>query len=66
MKLEEKRAKLEQYATDMELKDIPLEEALNIFQESVQLAQECIQTLNDCNGKLTVLTEQVKGLTDEK
>ncbi len=66
MKLEEKIAKLDQLATQIEAKDVALEDALNIFDQSVKLASECLQTLNDCNGKLTVLSEEVKRLTDEE
>ncbi len=65
MKLEEKIAQLDEYATEIENNDIPLEKALEIFEKSVKLASECMQTLNDCNGKLAVLTEEVKRLTDE-
>lgn len=66
MKLEEKIAKLDQLATQIEAKDVALEDALEIFDQSVKLASECLQTLNDCNGKLTVLSEEVKRLTDEE
>lgn len=66
MKLEEKIAKLDQLATQIEAKDVALEDALKIFDQSVKLASECLQTLNDCNGKLTVLSEEVKRLTDEE
>ncbi len=66
MKLEEKIAKLDQLATQIEAKDVALEDALEIFDQSVKLASECLQTLNDCNGKLTVISEEVKRLTDEE
>lgn len=66
MKLEEKIAKLDEFATAIEQKDVTLEDALDIFEQSVKLASECFETLNDCSGKLTVLSEQVKRLTDEE
>ena len=65
MKIEEKIAKLEKYASEIEQNDVPLESALEIFEQSVKLASECLQTLNDCSGKLAVLSEEVKRLTDE-
>lgn len=65
LSLEQKIAKLEEYAAEIEKNDIPLENALGIFEKSVKLASECMQTLNDCNGKLTVLQNEVKRLTDE-
>jgi len=66
MNLEQKIAKLENLATEMEKNEIPLEQALALFEQSVNLAAECIETLNDASGKLQVLTEQAKRLTDEK
>lgn len=65
MKLEEKIAKLDEFASEIEKNDLPLEKALEIFEQSVKLASECMQTLNDCSGKLEVLQEQVRRLTDE-
>ncbi len=66
MKLEEKIEKLDKLATAIEQKDVGLEEALDIFEQSVKIASECLQTLNDCSGKLTVLSEEIKRLTDEE
>ena len=66
MNLEQKIAKLEEMAAEMERNEIPLEEALATFEKSIKLASECIETLNSANGKLQVLTEQVKRLTNEE
>ena len=65
MKLEEKLAKLEKIANQLE-SDIPLEKALQLFEESVKLANECMETLNDCTGKLTVIQEKLRGTFDEE
>lgn len=65
MKLEEKLAKLDKIATLLE-GDIPLEDALKLFDESVKLANECMQTLDDCKGKLTVIQEKLRGIVDEE
>lgn len=65
MKLEDKLAKLDKIATQLE-GDIPLEKALQLFEESVKLATECMETLNDCKGKLTVIQEKLRGITDEE
>ncbi len=65
MKLEEKLAKLNKIATQLE-GDIPLEKALQLFEESVKLAEECMTTLNDCKGKLTIIQEKLRGITDEE
>lgn len=65
MKLEEKLAKLDKIATQLE-GDIALEDALKLFDESVKLANECMQTLDDCKGKLTVIQEKLRGIVDEE
>ena len=64
MNLEEKIAKLNDLADKIE-GDVTLEESLRIFEESVKLADECMAALNECKGKLVVLQEKVRKLTDE-
>ena len=64
MNLEQKIAELEKLATEMEKNEIPLDEALSVFEKSINLASECMETLNDMSGKLQVLTEQAKRLTN--
>ena len=63
MKLEEKLARLDELATQIE-DEKSLEKSLEIFEESVNLAQDCIKSLNDCKGKLVVLQEQVKEVSN--
>lgn len=65
MNLEQKLNKLEDLATQIE-NGTSLEQSIEIFEQSVKLADECMQTLNDCKGKLVVLQEKVRRLTDEK
>ena len=65
MKLEEKLAKLDKSATQLE-GELPLEKALQLFEESVNLANDCLETLNDCKGKLTVIQEKLRGIADEE
>ena len=64
MNLEEKIAKLDQLANEIE-GNVSLEKSLEIFEQSIQLANECMATLNDCKGKLVVLQEKVRKITDE-
>lgn len=63
MKLENQLNKLEQLATAIESEQ-SLEKSLTVFEESVTLAQDIIKQLNDCKGKLTVLSDKVKEITD--
>ncbi len=65
MNLEEKIAKLDDLATEIE-NGAPLEESLKLFEQSVVIADDCMKILNDCNGRLVVLQEKVRKLTDEK
>ena len=64
--LEQKISELEKLAAEIERNEIPLEQALDVFEKSISLASECLETLNDQSGKLQVLTEQAKRLTNEE
>ncbi len=64
MTLEQKIAKLDEMATQIE-EGVSLEKSLEIFDKSVILADECMKQLSDCKGKLTVLREKVRKMTDE-
>lgn len=64
MNLEQKIAKLDELATQIE-QGVSLEKSLEIFDESVKLADECMKQLSDCKGKLIILQEKVRKLTDE-
>ena len=65
MNLEEKLAKLDALANQIEDENVSLESSLKIFEQSVQLAGECMTALNDCKGKLVVLQDKVRKITDE-
>ena len=65
MNLEEKIAKLDSLADQIEDEDVTLEKSLEIFEQSVKLAGECMTALNDCKGKLVVLQDKVRKITDE-
>ena len=64
MNLEEKIARLDELANQIE-EEVTLEKSLQIFEESINLASECMTALNDCKGKLVVLQEKVRKITDE-
>ena len=65
MNLEEKIAKLGDLADQIEDDNVSLENSLEIFEQSVTLASECMTALNDCKGKLVVLQDKVRKITDE-
>lgn len=64
MTLEQKIAKLDELAMQIE-QGVSLEKSLELFDESVVLADECMKQLSECKGKLVVLREKVRKLTDE-
>ena len=64
MNLEEKIAKLDELANKIE-DETTLEKSLEIFEQSINLASECMTALNDCKGKLVILQEKVRKITDE-
>ena len=64
MNLEEKIAKLDELANKIEDEET-LEKSLQMFEQSITLASECMAALNDCKGKLVVLQEKVRKITDE-
>ena len=64
MNLEEKIAKLDELANQID-GEVTLEKSLQIFEQSINLAGECMAVLNDCKGKLVVLQEKVRKITDE-
>ncbi|MCM1194580.1 MAG: exodeoxyribonuclease VII small subunit [Corallococcus sp.] len=64
MNLEQKLAKLDELTARIEQGET-LEKSLEIFEQSVILADECMKTLNDFKGKLVILQEKARKLTDE-
>ncbi|TDF99246.1 exodeoxyribonuclease VII small subunit [Paenibacillus piri] len=66
--------KLEQIVAQLESGDVPLEQAIELFQEGMRLSQLCGQKLEQVERKIEILMEQEGGLvkkpfnpaTDEK
>jgi exodeoxyribonuclease VII small subunit len=54
-KFEECLQRLEQIVDQLEKGDIPLEQALGLFEEGIQLSNSCRQELEDAEGKVEVL-----------
>lgn len=64
MTIEQKIAKLDELAEQIE-QGVSLEKSLEIFDQSVVLADECMKQLSECKGKLIILREKVRKMTDE-
>ena len=54
--------KLEQIVARLESGDVPLEQAIELFQEGMKLSQLCGQKLEQVERKIEILMEQEGGL----
>ncbi len=57
-KFEECLEKLETIVTHLEKGDIPLEQALKLFEEGIQLSNSCRKELEEAEGKVEILLKQ--------
>lgn len=57
-KFEECLQRLEKIVDQLEKGDIPLEQALKLFEEGIQLSNSCKQELEDAEGKVEILLKQ--------
>jgi len=54
-KFEESLQRLEKIVDDLEKGDIPLEQALKLFEEGIQLSNACRKELEEAEGKVEIL-----------
>jgi len=54
-------AALERIVTELEGKDLPLEEALKRFEEGVRLSRRCYQLLEEAERRIEVLVKEEGG-----
>lgn len=57
-KFEECLQRLEQIVDQLEAGDVPLEQALKLFEEGIQLSNSCRKELEDAEGKVEILLRQ--------
>ena len=50
--------RLEKIVDQLERGDIPLEQALTLFEEGMQLSNSCRKELDDAEGKVEILLKQ--------
>ncbi|MFD2618349.1 exodeoxyribonuclease VII small subunit [Terrilactibacillus laevilacticus] len=58
LSFEEAMAKLETIVTRLEENDVPLEKAIDLFQEGVELSKQCQERLKKVEQKMDQLIEQ--------
>jgi exodeoxyribonuclease VII small subunit len=66
MTFEQTLARLEQIATALDRDDLPLEEALKLFEEGIARLREAQSALADAEGKVRTLIEQAGGVFEAK
>lgn len=58
--------KLEQIVQGLESGDLPLEKAINIFEEGVKLSKLCSNKLDETEKRVTILMQDAEGNVLEK
>lgn len=66
MTFEQSLARLEQIASALDRDDIPLEDALKLFEEGITRLREASAALTDAEGKVKTLLEQADGVFGAK
>ena len=63
---EQSMKKLEQIVQKLESGDLPLEEAMQKFEEGIKLSRLCSKKLDETEKKITLLLQDQKGNVSEK
>ncbi len=66
MSFEQSLTRLEQIANALDRDDLPLEEALKLFEEGIARLREANAALQDAEGKVKTLLEQADGVFEVK
>jgi exodeoxyribonuclease VII small subunit len=61
---EDHLARLEQIAAELERSDVPLEQALALFEEGIARLRAATETLSAAEGKVRMLVERADGSLD--
>ncbi len=63
---EQSMKKLEQIVQELESGDLPLEEAMQKFEEGIKLSRLCSEKLDETEKKVTLLLQDQKGNVSER
>ncbi|MEX2181640.1 MAG: exodeoxyribonuclease VII small subunit [Gemmatimonadaceae bacterium] len=66
MTFEQTLARLEEIAAALDRDDLPLEQALTLFEEGIVRLREATAALSDAEGKVKTLLEQAGGVFEAK
>lgn len=64
MEFEKTLSELEEIVKKLE-SDVKLDEAISLFQKGIELSRTCIAELKEQKGKILLLTDELKKLTEE-
>ncbi len=64
MKIEETLEKLEKITSALEREDIPLDEAIALFEQGLELAASAKKALDEARLKISQVVEKAKGVLD--
>ncbi|NLZ25168.1 MAG: exodeoxyribonuclease VII small subunit [Clostridiales bacterium] len=64
MTFEESIIKLEEIVKKLD-GDATLEEAIELFQQGIELSKNCMEKLKEQKGKIELLVDEIKNLTEE-
>lgn len=64
MEFEKILSELEDIVRKLE-SDVKLDEAISLFQKGIELSKNCINELKEQKGKILLLTDEMKKLTEE-
>lgn len=65
MNYEQTSKKLEEIIEKLEKGNLPMDEAMALFDEGLKLSKTCFDKLKDAKGKLTTIKEGLDKLTEE-
>ncbi len=51
-------ARLQQIAGELERADLPLEQAIQLFEEGMKLSEQCRRQLDEAEGKIEILVQR--------
>jgi exodeoxyribonuclease VII small subunit len=64
VKIEETLEKLEKITSALEREDIPLDEAIALFEQGLELAASAKEALDEARLKISQVVEKAKGVLD--
>ena len=65
MNYEQASKKLEEIIEKLEKGNLPMDEAMKLFDEGLELSKTCFGKLEEAKGKLTIIKEGLDKLTEE-